>query len=377
MYILGIACRKHLRKLTLLWPLLCLACTSSQDKKVSTIFHADEKKTQAAQYDLEDLQQNGELIAITLSGPETYFEFRGQGFGLQYELIADFAQKQGLRMRMEIAHDTLEMIEKLDKGEVDVIALPMPIIGDHIQSAIQDTLNNKTIGWLTRQQSEELANALNNWYSPALVKQIKDKYTAMASRQKLPARHNPRPKMRDLAHGVISEYDELFKRNASVCGWDWRLLAAQCFQESSFDPQAVSYAGAQGLMQLMPSTASRLNVQSNVFDPSTNVNAAARLIKELDGKLNDISNSDERINFILASYNGGIGHIRDAMALTKKYGGNSQKWDEVEAYILKLSSPEFYRDPVVKYGYLRGTETAGYVRSIRSHWQYYRTATNQ
>ena len=127
----------------------------------------------------------------------------------------------------------------------------------------------------------------------------------------------------------------------------------------------------------MPSTASRLNVQSNVFDPSSNVNAAARLIKELDGKLNDISNSDERINFILASYNGGIGHVRDAMALTKKYGGNSQKWDEVEAYILKLSSPEFYRDPVVKYGYLRGTETAGYVRSIRSHWQYYRTATNQ
>lgn len=352
--------------------LLC-ACAPSQDKKTSTIFHADETEISAEHYDLEELQENGEIIAVTISGPDTYFEFRGQGFGLQYDLISDFAQKQGLRVRMEIAHDTLEMLSMLDRGEADIIALPIPEQAEHVLCAIQDSTQTAPKGWITRSNSTELAEALNKWFKPSIIQDIRDRQKKLLARAKRPTKHQPRPKMRDAAHGVISEYDDLLRRNAILCGWDWRLLAAQCYQESAFDPNAVSYVGAQGLMQLMPATASRLGAQDNVFDPSVNINAAARLIKELNDKFNDIKSTDERINFILASYNGGIGHVRDAMALTKKYGGNSARWEEVENYILKLSNATYYRDPVVKYGYLRGTETAGYVRSIRSHWQYYKS----
>lgn len=352
--------------------LLICACTSSQDNKVSTIFHAEEDETQAASYDLEDLQKNGELIAVILSGPDTYFEFRGQGFGLQYELIADFAQKQGLRMRMEIAHDTTEMLSMLDKGEVDVIALPLPRPSDgHIQCAIQDSAGTSPMGWIVRAKSTGLADALDGWYNPSLIGQIKEKNRRLLAHTRPSARQTPRPKVRDAAHGIISEYDDLLRRNAAICSWDWRLLAAQCYQESAFDPNAVSFAGAQGLMQLMPSTASRLGVQNNVFDPATNINAAARLIKELTAHFSDIPDPDDRLSFVLASYNGGQGHVRDAMALTRKYGGNDKSWHEVEEYILKLANTEYYRDPVVKYGYLRGTETAGYVKAIRSHWSYY------
>ncbi len=353
--------------------LVLSACTTHTPKKVSTIFHVEEAENDAQKFDLEDLQKNGEIIAVTLSGPDTYFEFRGKSFGLQYDLIEDFAQKQGLRVRMEIAHDTTEMLTMLEQGNVDVITLPIPQQDRFIQCIVQDSSGTVPLGWITRDNSEELAEALHAWYRPSLIQEIKERQRRMMSRASQPNKHRPRPKMRDAAHGVISEYDDLFKRNSIICRWDWRLIAAQCYQESAFDPEAVSFAGAQGLMQIMPSTATSLEVEGNIFDPSTNVNAAARLIKKLNDQLSDIEQMDERINFILASYNGGLGHVRDAMALTQKYGRNPHRWADVEEFILKLSSTEYYRDPIVKYGYLRGTETAGYVNSIRSHWTYYRS----
>ena len=78
------------------------------------------------------------------------------------------------------------------------------------------------------------------------------------------------------------------------------------------------------------------------------------------------------MNFVLASYNGGYHHIRDAMALTGKFGGNPKRWNDVSQYVLKLSTPQFYNDPVVKYGYMRGSETEDYVRKIRQRWQSYK-----
>lgn len=364
-----------------IFPLLlafCCACTPSQEKSRSTIFNSKKKHSQASELDLDDLQKNGELIAVTLSGPDTYYEIQGQGFGLQYELIADFAQLQGLRIRMEIAHDTTEMLKMLNQGEADVVALPIPKNASEILCAIQDTVDSQPHGWLTRENSPTLAEAIDNWYKPGIITEVRERQrqrSRKASRY-YPTEQHKRPKVLNASRGIISEYDELFRRNASVCGWDWRLLAAQCYQESAFNPSSISFAGAQGLMQLMPSTARSLGVQDNVFDPSTNVGAAARYIKELNNSLSDITNSDERINFVLASYNGGIGHVRDAMNLTKKYGGNPYVWAEVGEYILKLSDATYYRDPIVKYGYLRGKETHGYVSKIRSHWEFYKTVAN-
>jgi membrane-bound lytic murein transglycosylase F len=148
--------------------------------------------------------------------------------------------------------------------------------------------------------------------------------------------------------------------------WDWRLMAAQCYQESTFDPKAVSFAGAKGLMQIMPGTADHLGVpRSQLYDPETNIAAAAKLIKELNGAFSDIRDGYERINFILASYNGGSHHIRDAMALARRDGKDAHRWADVSAYVLKLAQPKFYNDPLVKYGYMRGSETVDYVAKIR------------
>ena len=85
----------------------------------------------------------------------------------------------------------------------------------------------------------------------------------------------------------------------------------------------------------------------------------------------DIPSRRERQDFVLAAYNGGSHHIRDAMELTRLHGGNAQRWADVAVYVLKLSEPAYYQHPSVRYGYMRGSETVGYVRSIRQRYQQY------
>lgn len=165
--------------------------------------------------------------------------------------------------------------------------------------------------------------------------------------------------------GIISTYDHLFKEAAAATGWDWRLIAAVCYQESGFDPNARSGAGACGLMQLMPSTAAQYGVtREEIYQPEKNVRVAAKCIRALQRAFDDIRSTEERIHFVLASYNGGQGHVRDAMALCRKYGGNPQRWQDVSRYIYGLQQPNYYRDPVVKYGYMIGSETADYVVKV-------------
>ena len=319
---------------------------------------ADDADTVSTDYDLYDIQESGELIAATLSGPDTYFEFRGRGFGLQHDLAEDFARSIGVRLRMEVAHDSAELVRQLTNHEVDLIAMPMP-----------KTRNTHrcTTHWLVSPDAPLLAQAIEDWYSPALVEKIQSHSISDIKPQR-----TPRPVMLDAATGQISHYDALFQRHASAIGWDWRLLAAQCYQESAFDPKAVSWAGAQGLMQIMPGTAAQLGVEGDIFDAETNVQASVRYLSKLNQVFSDISPQSARIPYILAAYNGGANHVRDAMALARKEGKNERVWRDVEPYILHLSEPRYYNDPVVRYGYLRGSETHGYVQAIMDRWAQYR-----
>lgn len=201
------------------------------------------------------------------------------------------------------------------------------------------------------------------------LEEVKTSQTMIARK----VRRRSRPVMQDLAHGIISQYDALFVKYASTIGWDWRLLAAQCYQESGFDPNAVSNMGARGLMQIMPSTAETMGIDKELlFDAETNIGGSVRYTRKLQNEFSDIRDPKERICFILAAYNGGVNHVRDAMALTEKHGGNPHSWTEVEKYILHLMEPNYYKDPVVQHGYMRGSETSAYVTQIMKRWNSYR-----
>ena len=307
-------------------------------------------------FDLEDIQRNGELIALTMTGPETYYDYHGRHLGTQYLLAQRFADKLGVSLRMEVCRDTAELYRRFADGEADFICLP---------------LTHEGPGWIIGDDKEELAQELDTWYRPSMLAEVKRQEEYMLSSRSV-RRHVFSP-MLNRTGGVISHYDAYFQRYAQTIRWDWRLLAAQCYQESCFDPQARSWAGACGLMQIMPSTADHLGLsRSQIYDPEQNIAAAVRYIAELEQSFSDIRDRMERIKFVLAAYNGGGFHIRDAMALARSHGKNEYRWYDVEPFVLGLSQPQYYNSPVVKNGYMRGSETVDYVRRIHERWNGYR-----
>ncbi len=322
-------------------------------------------------FSLEDIQENGELIMLTVNGPTTYYDYHNHGMGLQYLLCEKFAQQIGVSLRVEECKDTTEMIQKLTKGEGDIIAVPLSrkqTKGDLLFCGV--TPDSTRTQWAVVGGNKSLADTLNGWVKPKMIAETKKEENWLLSSASV-TRHVYSPFL-NRSKGVISRYDHLFQRYSGTARMDWRLMAAQCYQESCFDPNAKSWAGACGLMQIMPSTVDHLGLpMSAIHDAESNVAAAAKYMAELQGHFSDIGDPTQRVLFALAAYNGGFHHIRDAMNLTRKHGGNPYNWGHVREYVLRLAQPAYYRDPVVKYGFMRGTETADYVDRIRARWSEY------
>ena len=332
---------------------------------------AANKNTRQKGFSLEDIQENGELIMLTVNGPTTYYDYHNHGMGLQYLLCEKFAQQIGVSLRVEECKDTTEMIQKLTKGEGDIIAVPLSrkqTKGDLLFCGV--TPDSTRTQWAVVGGNKSLADTLNGWFKPKMIAETKKEESWLLSSASV-TRHVYSPFL-NRSKGVISRYDHLFQRYSGTARMDWRLMAAQCYQESCFDPNAKSWAGACGLMQIMPSTADHLGLpMSAIHDAESNVAAAAKYMAELQGHFSDIGDPTQRVLFALAAYNGGFHHIRDAMNLTRKHGGNPYNWGHVREYVLRLAQPAYYRDPVVKYGFMRGTETADYVDRIRARWSEY------
>lgn len=175
----------------------------------------------------------------------------------------------------------------------------------------------------------------------------------------------------DKRTGRVSPYDHLFKRYAKSIGWDWRLLAALAHSESNFDPEQVSHSGAIGLMQLMPVTAKAHGCKKeDLFKPEQNLHIASLYILTLQKYFSKIPTS-ERPKFILGAYNSGIGHIRDAMALAERHGGNPSSWDDVIKYLMLKDDERYYNDPVCKHGSFNGNETYKLVKKTLTTYDFY------
>ena len=173
----------------------------------------------------------------------------------------------------------------------------------------------------------------------------------------------------------ISPYDSIFRQAAdSIFHCDWKLLAAIAFTESRFDSTARSEAGASGLMQVMPRTLRGMGVPDSLhLDTRSNIMAAAMLLKDYNRIFRRIKESDERYNFILASYNAGVGQVSDAMRLARKYGKNRYKWENsVDTFLILKSKPEYYNDSVCKNGQFKDwKQTLQFVKKVRRTWQRY------
>ncbi len=170
----------------------------------------------------------------------------------------------------------------------------------------------------------------------------------------------------------ISPYDSIFRVYADTVGWDWKMLAAVAYVESKFDTAAVSNVGAQGLMQIMPVTARAMGIPEGMeSDPDESVRAAAEYFAYLSHLFRRVP-ENERINFVLASYNAGFGHVHDAMRLAHKYGRNRYVWnDNVETYLRLKSDSIYYTDSLCRNGRFTGLETTLFVRKVQRKYSEY------
>ena len=275
-----------------------------------------------------------------------------------------------------VSNETNEekLIEMVSQGEI-----PFTVTDDNIANVNKTYFDNIDVSlpvsfvqrsaWAVGLDSPELYDTVNAWFGES-----KNNYVYQYLYHKYFDQKKRGSQTRSLYIDVnrISVFDDLFKRHAKKIGWDWRLLASVAYQESNFNPDAESWAGAKGLMQLMPGTASLFGAD-DASDPNQSIEAAIRYIQHVSRIFNYIEDKEERLKFVLASYNAGFGHIKDAIALTEKYNKNPDKWDgNVAEFVLLKSNPEYFNDSVVRFGYLRGEEVYNYVNEILYRYEMYK-----
>jgi membrane-bound lytic murein transglycosylase F len=278
---------------------------------------------------------------------------------------------------IEVPYESEQLIKNVANGEIDytvcdenVAQVNATYYPDIDISTPVSFPQNQAWG-VRKENSEKLLEELNSWIK---VYKKTTSYALLHSKYFRNSRSSTiiKSDYYALNTGKVSKYDDLIRQFSDTINWDWRLLASLICQESRFDPNVRSWAGAYGLMQVLPVTGKRFGIDIT-SSPKNNIKAGVMYINWLhsvfDPKIDD---EDERINFILASYNAGPGHVLDAMKLAEKNGMDPQKWSDVETWLLKKSQPRYYNDIVVKSGYFRGTESVAFVSEIRDRYEHYK-----
>ena len=235
---------------------------------------------------------------------------------------------------------------------------------------------NQNLAWATSHNSTTLLDTINAWLTE-YKKTKKYKYLYQKYFNNSRSSNIKSSKYYFNTTNKISEYDDIIKKEAKKLHWNWKLLASLIYQESRFNHNAKSWAGAFGIMQLMPETAEAYNVDSSSSDIE-NIIAGVKFLKFLDNWLiKEIPNKKERQKFVVASYNVGLGHILDARRLAEKYGKNKNIWDNnVDCFLRDKSKPKYYNDTCVRYGYCRGYEPYNYVKDIFDRLSHYNSMAN-
>ncbi len=295
------------------------------------------------------------------------------------EQLISLAKQMGESINIvQVPFESEKLIRHVESGEIDYTvcdedaALVNASYYPDIDVSTPVSFPQNFAWGVRKNNSEALLAALNSWLTV---------YKKTGSYALLYAKYFKNPRSLSIVNsdfyalntGKVSRYDDMIRRFSASINWDWRLLASLICQESHFDPGVESYTGAFGLMQVMPETGKNFGIDIK-SSPENNLKAGILYIKWLysifDSKIPD---EKGKINFILAAYNAGPGHVLDAMKLAEKNGMNPQKWDgSVANWLLKKSEPQYYNDIVVKNGYFRGTESIAFVNDVLERYEHYK-----
>jgi len=419
--------------------------------------------------DLDEIRERGVLRVLTRNNAATYFIWRGQMVGFEYEMVRKFAEEIGVRLQMVVPPTREDLFPWLLEGRGELIAASMTasserakkegvrfsrpynqvfemvvtrasdedlegvadlkgrtitvrksssywatlesllkagaefkvepapelleteeIIGKVANGEYDLTVADSHIldielswredvkgafalggpvshGWAVRPEDEKLLSAVNRF----LKSEYRGLFYNMTVKKyfKNPQKIRSHIEDRSKTSGALSPYDDIIKTYAAQYDFDWRLIVALMYQESRFDPEVRSFAGARGLMQMLPKTARSLGFE-DLTDPETSIHAGVKYLDRLRKYFEPELPVHERLNFILAAYNAGQGHVRDARILARELGLNPDRWfDHVEKAMGLLSKRKYARR--ARFGYVRGHETIKYLREIRRHYRGY------
>lgn len=291
------------------------------------------------------------------------------GSASRFWLERVMAQDDSVRLELVEARDKLAILEGIRRGEIDYaltlshIALLAHKLSDEV--AVGPIVGPPVaLAWVFSRQADDSLHGMARRFfaevrSDQQLKMLVDRHYAQFERldESLSRRF-----LEDLETRA-RPYLATFRRAGERYGIDWRLLASLGYQESKWRPDAVSHQGAYGLMQIVLPTARDLGL-ANPADPTANIMAGAKYIAQLRELVPEEATEPDRTYLALAAYNVGIGHLNDALELTRRQGGDPRQWADVRERLPQLSDPAVYRE--MRYGYARGSETVNYVENIRA-----------
>ena len=279
-------------------------------------------------------------------------EIRRQGIGLTIELHKDLA--------------TEELIQQVAEGEIELTVADSNIARlnqRHYPRAVMASAISELrhLGWAVHPEAHQLREKINSFFTSikksGRFDEIYNKYYGDIGNfdyVDLRAFHRR-------VKSQLSRYSPFIKAAAKKHGFDWRLIAAQAYQESHLNPWAKSQAGAKGLMQLLTRTARSLKV-ADIYNPVDNINGGVQHLKNLYDYFDSATDTD-RLLIALAAYNVGQGHIQDARKLAIKKNLDPNLWESLSKTLPLLRYRKYYKN--AKYGYCRGTEPVTYVNQIK------------
>ena len=288
---------------------------------------------------------------------------RGTSYQERLEEIRDTGIDVDIRLHIDVP--TEELIRQVSTGDIGIT-----IADEHIAqlnrryyprarivAAISD---DQKIGWAVHKQAGKLRRRINRFFkmikAEGTYTEIYDRYFSNLEMFDYVDVRSFHRRLRTR----LPSYKAIIKAASALNDFDWRLIAAQVYQESHFDPIARSHAGAFGLMQLTIQTARSLGV-TEILDPRQNIQAGVLHLKMLHDFFHQ-SPEPDRTYIALAAYNVGQGHLRDARDLARQFKLDPDRWASLEQTLPLLSYRKYYSKS--RYGYCRGTEPVNYIRQI-------------
>lgn len=292
----------------------------------------------------------------------------GYQTGYCYELTERLADYLEDTLRIFLAVDEGSYLDSLKEGRIDILALPsmnIPDSGEFMTFPLGDV----PVSWVMtadKKRQKEIIRWLNHFKGT-------NEYSGMVSR--FFHGYNPYRKGIKKNPDIISPYDDLIKDNAKTVGWNWKMFAALIWSESRFRIQARSPRGAVGLLQMMPRTADRYEIE-DLLNPKENIEAGATYISRLQNKFRDTAaDSDELIKFTLAAYNAGEGRIYDCIKLARSQGIDTGTWESLCTVLPQMSQDSILFVEDVRHGKFKGVETVAYVKAVLNQYDIFNGRT--